>query len=197
MPHILVTHCNSMRKKYGTNRICVDFHQINKVTEFDSEPMVKPQDIFASISEDKFFSKFDMTKGYWQIPMRERDIAKTSFVTPEGCYEFVKMPFGLMNSGATFTRMMRKLLEDVRNVQHYIDDCLVHTKTWEEHVQTLHRFLQRVREANLTVRPSKCEIGSSHMEFVGHEIKEGEIGLQNDNVSKIQEAPRPKTQTQV
>ena len=93
--------------------------------------------------------------------------------------------------------MMRKLLEDVRNVQHYIDDCLVHTKTWEEHVQTLHRFLQRVREANLTVRPSKCEIGSSHMEFVGHEIKEGEIGLQNDNVKKIQEAPRPKTKTQV
>ena len=82
-----------VRKKDGTNRICVDFRQINKVTEFDSEPMVKPQDIFASISEDKYFSKFDMTKGYWQIPMRERDIAKTSFVTPEGCYEFVKMPF--------------------------------------------------------------------------------------------------------
>ena len=114
-----------------------------------------------------------------------------------GCYEFVKMPVGLMNSGATFTRMMRKLLQDVKNVQHYIDDCLVYTKTWEEHVQTLHRFLQRVREENVTVRPSKCEIGYSHMEFVGHEIKEGEIGLQNNNVSKIQEAPRPKTKTQV
>ena len=58
-----------VQKKDGTNRICVDFRQINKITEFDSEPMVKPQDIFASISDDKYFSKFDMTKGYWQIPI--------------------------------------------------------------------------------------------------------------------------------
>ena len=93
--------------------------------------------------------------------------------------------------------MIRKLLEDGKNVEHYIDDCLVHTKTWEEHVQILHRFLQKVREVNLTVRPSKCEIGSSHMEFVGHEIKEREYGLQQSNVSKIQEASRPKTKTQV
>ena len=126
-----------------------------------------------------------MTKGYWQIPMREQDIAKTSFVTPDGCYEFVKMPFGLMNSGSTFTRMMRKLLEDVKNVEHYIDDCLVHTESWEQHMKTVREFLERVRQANLTVRPSKCEIGFENMEFVGHEVKKGEIGLHADNVKKI------------
>ena len=129
--------------------------------------------------------------------MREQDIAKTSFVTQDGCYEFVKMPFGLMNSGDTFTRMMRKLLEDVKNVEHYIDDCLVHTESWEQHMKTLREFLERVRQANLTVRPSKCEIGFENMEFVGHEVKKGEIGLHADNVKKIREAPRPKTKTQI
>ena len=120
-----------VRKKDGSNRICIDFRRVNKLSRFDSEPMIRPQDIFSRISQDKYYSKFDMTKGYWQIPMRKQDIAKTSFVTPDGCYEFVKMPFGLMNSGATFTRMMRRLLEGVRNVEHYIDDCLVHTESWE------------------------------------------------------------------
>ena len=184
-----------VRKKDGSNRICIDFRQVNQLSRFDSEPMIRPQDIFTRISQDKYYSKFDMTKGYWQIPMREQDIAKTLFVTPDGCYEFVKMPFGLMNSGATFTRMMRKLLEDVKNVEHYIDDCLVHTESWEQHMKTLREFLERVRQANLTVRPSKCEIGFENMEFVVHEVKKGEIGLHADNVKKIREAPRPKKDT--
>ena len=186
-----------VRKKDGSNRICIDFRRVNKLSRFDSEPMIRPQDIFSRISQDKYYSKFDMTKGYWQIPMRKQDIAKTSFVTPDGCYEFVKMPFGLMNSGATFTRMMRRLLEGVRNVEHYIDDCLVHTESWEQHMETLKEFLGRVRRAKLTVRPSKCEMGFENMEFVGHEVKKGEIGLHADNIKKIREAPRPKTKTQV
>ena len=103
----------------------------------------------------------------------------------------------LMNSGATFTRMMRRLLEGVRNVEHYIDDCLVHTESWEQHMETLREFLGRVRRAKLTVRPSKCEMGFENMEFVGHEVKKGEIGLHADNIKKIHEAPRPKTKTQV
>ena len=186
-----------VRKKDGSNRICIDFRRVNKLSRFDSEPMIRPQDIFSRISQDKYCSKFDMTKGYWQIPMRKQDIAKTSFVTPDGCYEFVKMPFGLMNSGATFTRMMRRLLEGVRNVEHYIDDCLVHTESWDQHMETLREFLGRVRRAKLTVRPSKCEMGFENMEFVGHEVKKGEIGLHADNIKKIREAPRPKTKTQV
>ena len=63
--------------------------------------------------------------------------------------------------------------------------------------KTLREFLGRVRRAKLTVRPSKCEMGFENMEFVGHEVKKGEIGLHADNIKKIREAPRPKTKTQV
>ena len=186
-----------VQKKDGSNRICVDYRRLNKVTVFDSEPMVKAQDIFIKAKDAKFYSKFDMTKGYWQIPMKEEDVMKTAFVTPDGCYEFLKMPFGLVNSGATFTRMMRKLLDGVKNAQHYIDDCLIHTLTWEEHLETVREFLQRTREANLRVRPSKCLIGANQVEFVGHKVGEGEVGLHEDNISKIQGAVRPQTKTQV
>ena len=95
----------------------------------------------------------------------------------------------MMNSGATYTRMMRRLLAGAQNIDHYIDDCLVHTDDWSQHLKTLRNFFQRVREANLTMRPSKCEIGSKSLEFVGHQIGEGQIGLQEDNVKKILEAP--------
>ena len=83
-----------VRKKDGTDRICVDFRQMNKVTEFDSEPMVKPQDIFESISKNKIFSKFDMTKVIGKFLCKNRT-AKTSFIPPGGCYEFVKMQHSL------------------------------------------------------------------------------------------------------
>ena len=186
-----------VRKKDGSNRVCVDFRQLNRVSVFDNEPMIRPQDIFAKIDKAKYYSKFDMTKGYWQIPMREEDIQKTAFVTPDGCYEFLRMPFGLMNSGATFTKLMRKVTEGLEGVEHYIDDCLIHSKTWEEHLDKLRQFLGRVRQASLTVRPSKCQIAVRSVEFVGHNVGQGEIGVQDGNVQKVLDAPRPQTKTQV
>ncbi len=186
-----------VRKKDGSNRVCIDFRQLNRATVFDNEPMIKPQDIFAKIDKARYYSKFDMTKGYWQIPMRQEDQQKTAFVTPEGCYEFLRMPFGLMNSGATFTRMMRRLTEGMRGIEHYIDDCLIYSETWEEHLETVREFLHRVRKAKLTVRPSKCQVAVGSVEFVGHEVKRGEIGLQDGNVDKVIRAPRPQTKTQV
>ncbi len=78
-----------------------------------------------------------MSKGYWQIPVAESEIHKTAFVTPDGSYEFLKMPFGMVNSAATLVRAMRKLLAGLDNVDSYIDDIVIHTRTWEEHVQAL------------------------------------------------------------
>ena len=186
-----------VKKKDGSNRVAIDYRQLNKKTLFDTEPSVKVADIFAQIGQAKYFSKFDMAKGYWQIPMREEDIVKTAFVTPDGSYEFLRMPFGLMNSGASFTRMMRKLTKGMSGIQHYIDDCLIYSDDWETHLRVVGEFLQRVRAANLTIRPSKCEVGCSQLEFVGHEVKRGEVGLQEANVGKVRDAPRPETKKQV
>ncbi|GFS01785.1 zinc finger protein [Elysia marginata] len=87
------------------------------------------------------------------------------------------MPFGIMNSGATLTRGVKKLLCEMDNAVDYIDDLLVHTETWEAHVETLAELFRRLREANFTARPVKCVLGSSTIDFLGHRLGQGTISL--------------------
>ena len=91
-----------VRKSAGSNRPVVDFRLLNKATVFNAEPMPNPEAIFASLSGDKFFSKLDFTKGYWQIPMKDEDKEKTAFSSSLGLLQFRRMPFGLVNAGATY-----------------------------------------------------------------------------------------------
>ncbi|GFO31012.1 Zinc finger protein [Plakobranchus ocellatus] len=112
-------------------------------------------------------------------------------------YEFLRMPFGVMNSGATLTRAVKKLLCGMDNVVDYIDDLLIHTETWEAHVKTLSELFKRLQEANFTVRPVKCLLGSRTVDFLGHSLDRGAIGLQDENVEKVRNALRPKTKREV
>ncbi|GFS00143.1 zinc finger protein [Elysia marginata] len=88
-------------------------------------------------------------------------------------YEFLRMPFGMMNSGATPTRAVKKLLCGMDNVVDYIDDLLDHTEIWKAHMETLAELFRRLREANFTVRPVKCVLGSSTIDFLGHRLVKG------------------------
>ncbi|KAK7106795.1 hypothetical protein V1264_018009 [Littorina saxatilis] len=186
-----------VKKKDGTNRVCIDFRKVNKITVFDPEPMPTATDLFRQLTGSKIFSKIDLSKGYWQIPVREEDIPKTAFATPDGTYECLRMPFGMVNSGATLKRGMRKMLKGMKNVVYYWDDLLVHTETFEEHLETLRELFSRLTKANLTVRPSKCILGTDNVDFIGHSLKEGQKGLLLENVTKILNAPRPETKKQV
>ncbi|GFR95760.1 zinc finger protein [Elysia marginata] len=125
------------------------------------------------MEKDQYFSKLDLSKGYWQIPARKENIPKTAFVTMDCHYEFLRMPFIMMNCGATLTRAVRKLLCGMYNVVDYIDDLLVHTETWEAHVDTLAELFRRLQKANFTVRPVKCVLGSSTIDFLGHRLDQG------------------------
>ena len=89
------------------------------------------------------------------MPLAEEDVYKTAFSSPGGLYKFLRMPFGIVNSSATLMRAMRILLEDMENVEHVVDDILIHNVTWEEHLATLQKLLQRMSAAGLTARHSK------------------------------------------
>ena len=93
-----------VKKKDGSNRVCVDFRKLNKITEVDPEQKTTAEDLFRRLSGKKYLSKIGLTKGYWQITMAAEDVHKTDFVTPDGQYEFTRMPFGMVNSGATLVR---------------------------------------------------------------------------------------------
>ena len=110
-----------VKKKDSSNRVCVDFQKLNKIIEVDPEPMTTAEDL----------SKIDLTKGYWQIPVAPEDMHKTAFVTPDGQYEFTGMPFGMVNSGATLVRGLRKILEGMSRVGSYIDDIVIYSNSWE------------------------------------------------------------------
>jgi len=141
--------------------------------------------------EDKYFTRIDLNKDYWQISIPEEDIPKTAFVTPDGSCEFLKLPFGMINSAATLKRAMKKLLHELDNVEFYWDDILVHTRTWEEQIKLPRELFRRLLAAGMTIRPTKCICGVNTVDFLGHRLEEGLIGLYEDNVTKIRDAPRP------
>jgi hypothetical protein len=107
------------------------------------------------------------------------------------------MPFGMVNSGATFNRMMRKLLNGCRGADSYVDDILGHTVTWESHLQMIQDVFQRVRDAGLTIRPSKCMVGFKNIGFIGHMVGNGVLQMEEDKVERIRQAEIPKTKRQV
>ena len=125
------------------------------------------------------------------------DVHKTAFVTMGQHYEFLRMPFGMVNSGMTMTRAVRRLLEGMDNVVDYIDDLLVHTKTWEEHLQVLEELFKRLRVANLVARPTKCELGATQVDFLGHRLGRGTVGIQDCNVEKVKDASRPTNKKEI
>ncbi|XP_072022821.1 uncharacterized protein [Amphiura filiformis] len=186
-----------VKKTDGSNRVCCDMRKINRVTVFDAEPTPDQSEIFAKLANDHFFTKIDLSKGYWQVPLTEHAKPLTAFITHDGLYQFTRMAFGLVNSGATFNRIMRKLLRGLQSVDNYIDDILVHTASWEEHIETLRELLQRLRKAKLTARPTKCYIGFEKVEFLGHVVGQGMLQPNSNKLEAIQNAPRPQTKTQL
>jgi len=186
-----------VKKTDGSNRICVDYRKLNKVTFFDPEPMPQMQEIFSGLSGSRYFSKFDFCKGYWQVSMGSEDKDLTTFVGPEGLYRFCVMPFGLVNAPATFSRIMRKLLCGLRNLKNYLDDVLSHTAGWTEHPVTLREFFTRVRNANLALKPSKCFIGYTSLVFLGHKLGQDSVSPNDDLVSKIKAALSPTNKKQL
>ena len=134
------------KKKDGSNRVCVDFRKLNKITEVDSEPMTMAEDMFRRLGGKKYLSKIDLTKGYLQIPVAPEDVYKTAFVTLDGQYEFLRMPFGMVNSGATLVRGLKKVLEGLSGVSSYIDDIVINSVSWEES-QDIERIVWQVEKS--------------------------------------------------
>ena len=186
-----------VKKPDGTNRFCIDFRQINRCTVFDCEPIPNMDDIFVKLTNCKFISKLDLTKGYWQMPLTESSKPLTAFQTPKGLFQFRTMPFGLVCATASFCRLVRKLLNGMTNVDSYIDDIIVFTETFEKHLQILSELFHRLREANLTVKPNKCYFGNTNINCLGHVVGDNKLEPNPDKISVIKEAVRPENKKQV
>ncbi|KAK3109194.1 hypothetical protein FSP39_025154 [Pinctada imbricata] len=186
-----------VKKKDGTNRFCIDFRALNSQTKFDAEPMPDADEIFSKLASHKYFSSLDLTKGYWQVPLSDDSKPLTAFQTPKGLFQFRVMPFGLVTASATFTRLMRVLMQGLENVDNFIDDIIVFTSTFHDHLEVLRKLFLRLRNANLKVRPSKCALLYPKVECLGHVVGNDQISPNPDKVSVIEKAQIPTTKKQL
>ena len=127
----------SVPKKDGSVRFCIDFRKLNKVTEFNAEPMPNMEEGINRLSGHKYFIKIDLSKGYWQVELTEESKPLTAFETPRELFQFKTMPFGLVNSGASFCRLLRIVLQGLHNVDSFVDDMWVFSSSWQDHMTSL------------------------------------------------------------
>ena len=105
--------------------------RLNQNTLVSPYPFLSTEDIMDRLGGSKFYSKFDLCKGYYQIPLEEKSRDYSTLVCKRGLFRFKVMPMGMVSAGATFNRMMGKLLDKTEHLDSYLDDVLCHTKTWE------------------------------------------------------------------
>lgn len=192
-PLVLVT------KKDGSLRVCVDYRLVNSLTVKDSYPLPRIDDSIDALRGSKWFSTLDLSSGYWQVKMDPKDIDKTAFTTPYGLYQFKVMPFGLVNAPATFERLMEHVLAGLHweVCLIYMDDIVIFSKTFEEHIDRLRLVFARLRKANLKMSPPKCKLFHHKVECLGHVVSEEGVGTDPKKTQTITEWPTPETVTEV
>ena len=186
-------------KKDGSLRFCIDYRRLNDLTRKDSYPLPRITDCLDALGNMKYFSAFDLRSGYHQVSMCPEDMDKTTFTTRSGTYRFNAMPFGLCNAPATFQRAMDFIMAGLnyKICLVYLDDIIIFSKTVEEHLERLTQFLERLRKANLKLKPSKCQLFRKSVNFLGHIVAEEGISTDPDKTSKIKEWPTPENVTDV
>jgi len=160
------------QKKNGQWRLCIDFKKLNSQTPTNSGPMGNPNNTLRLIPTGYWYSLIDLESGYWQIVLHPESIVKSAFVTEDGNWEFLVMPFGLKNAGKTFAALMNKLMAPYLDifVKVFMDDTLIYSKTLEEHLVHIQKVLERFKEANLTMNPTKSTFAKTIVPFLGHFI---------------------------
>ncbi|XP_068241185.1 uncharacterized protein [Palaemon carinicauda] len=180
-------------KEGGGDRLCIDFHKLNAVTKPESYPLPRIEDCLKSLGESPYLSKIDLEKGYWQVPLAEESRPLTAFITRDGLYQCRVMPFGLRNAPSCFQRLMNKVLAGISNCVVYLDDIVIFSKTWEEHLQTLRKVLRALQKANLVINLKECTFGGTEITYLGHQVGRGKIMPKDANICAIQEMPYPRT----
>ena len=186
------------QKPDGTYRFLVDFRRLNEISKKDSYPQPSAEELLQRLAGHKYFTKFDLRSGYFQIPIHESDIPKTAIITQDGLYEFTVLAQGLMNAPPTFQRVMNELLANGRwdYVVVYLDDILVFSKTIEEHKKHVEDVISTLHQANFQVSPPKCSIAVEMVEFLSHIVTEEMVKPSPEKIKAIIDMAPPKTLSQ-
>lgn len=189
------------RKKDGTPRFCVDYRRLNSQTKDEPATLPVISETIRDLGNAKVFSSIDLKTGYWQIPMAPESKQLTAFTTPDGAtYHFNVMPFGLKNAPSTFQRMMtQKVLAGClrKFALVYLDDIIIFSDTFEDHLKHIHLVLERLQLHNLQVSPDKCRFAQTSINYLGHHIIPDGIEPQAVHIKNIKDAKKPESKKQL
>lgn len=182
-----------VKKKTGDLRMCIDYRKLNAVTKKNAYPLPHIQTCLDNLAGKRYFTTFDFCSGYLQIPMSERAKELSAFRTAKGHYQYLRMSFGLCNAPMTFQKLMNEMLmfDQRLQVQVYLDDVCLATRTWEEHIEQLDIIFNIFRNNNLKLKASKCEFAMEKLIFLGHEISADGLRQDPNKLSAISRMPSP------
>ncbi|KAK2578586.1 hypothetical protein KPH14_000920 [Odynerus spinipes] len=189
------------KREEGTKtRLCIDFRDLNKLLIPEPQPFPLIEEIIAKTRDAEWFTTLDINSAFWAIPLRAKDRYKTAFVTQEGHWQWKSLPFGLKTSPAIFQRILSNIIR--RNglnsfCINYIDDILVFSRSFEEHVEHLERLLEAIRKEGFRLKFTKCKFAKNEAKYLGHVISKNTVRPLRDNLRPIQEFPRPDTRKKI
>ena len=179
--------------------MCIDYRQINKVTVKNKYPLLRIEYLFDKLKGASVFSKIDLRSGYYQLFVKDVDVPKTTFITHYGHYEFMVMPFGLINAPAAFMDLMNRVFHPHLDqfLMIFIDDILVYSKDAQEHEQNLRLVLHILREKKLFAKLSKCDFWLKEVSFLGHIISAEGIRVDPAKIEAVVSWKPPRNVTEV
>jgi hypothetical protein len=184
-----------VKKANGKWRMCIDFTDLNKACPKDELPLPRIDSFVDAMTTSELMSLLDCYSGYHQIWMKKEDEPKTSFITPNGTYRYVRMPKGLKNAGKSFSRMSAKVLSSQigRNVLTYVDDIIVKSTKQEHHVADVQETFANFRRAGLKLNPEKCVFGVKKGKFLGCLVSTKGIEANPSKIEAILQMEPPKS----
>jgi ribonuclease HI len=188
-----------VRKKNGEIRLCVDFRNLNKCSRKDNYPLPKMEHMLQKVSGSKVMSFIDGFSGYNQIVVHPEDKEKTAFTTPWGTFMYEKMPFGLMNAGATFQRAMDIAFvgEKDKFVLIYLDDITVFSSSHELHLQHLRRTFLKCRRYGISLNPKKSNFALKEGKLLGHIVSADGVKIDPKRVEAIKNLSLPRSKKDI
>ena len=186
-------------KKDSSQRLCVDYCQLNAVTTKDAFPLPRVDDSLAALSGSRWFPTMDLTSGYWQVAMDAGTQEKAAFVTSSGLYERTVMPFGLCNAPSTFARLTELVLKGLhwKICLIFLDDVIVMGRTFEEELERLKEVFERRARAGLKLKPKKCFLFQKRVSYLEHVVTEEGIAADPEKVEQVRTWPTPENSAEV
>ena len=164
-----------VRKPDGSVRLCIDFRKVNSITTPDPYAMLLINDLIDQLGEAKILSKIDLNKGFYQILLKEADLPKTAFCTSWGKFQFTRCPLVSATPRQPFKCLMHVVLAGFESFcNSYMDDIIIFSNSWEEHLEHIQLVVEKLRQAGLTAKPSKCCWGVASLSYLGHVVGNGE-----------------------